>query len=1069
MWRYLFTAGCIFGLTLSLSSTAFCQTSKHEEGLRENRPDVFALTGATVVVSPGKRLESATIVVRDGKIADVGTDIQVPADARIINVAGKTIYPGLIDSFAEQPLEQASPSAAYWNKLIRPERVVSRELKGADADYGALRKQGIVAQLLAPAGNIIKGTSAIVQTLDGDANESILRSRFAQHLRLTIGRGGGRTQYPNSPMGAVALSRQAMYDAQWYRDAWKAAHADSNLPRPEYNAALAELEAAIDGQQPVIIDASNELFALRANRFAREFGLRLILRGSGDEYRRLDAIREIGRTVLLPVNFPKAPNVATVESAIDASLEELMEWDIAPENPGRMQAAGIKFALCSFGLEKRGDFLKAVRKAVDRGLEPEAALAALTTVPARLFEIENDLGTIEHGKLASFLITDGDLFAKKTKIVETWVNGERHEFATQKNRKLAGEWELKFSATKGKPEKLLLAVGKGDRLSAKIRPEQTTVDYKKAVKLSRFGLKGVRASGTFASDDFGCDGVAQFTFVASADDATPSAGHIVWPDGVRSTLMATRTATADEAADEDAATKKDEKSADSEDSDAGDSDEDEPDEDAADDDKQDKAPAEPQPASFAVNYPLGAFGVEQPVEASTVVFRNATVWTCADAGILKKTSVLVRDGKIAAIGKDFEIPDGAVEIDLKGKHITPGIIDCHSHMASDGGINESAQAITAEVRIGDFIDCDDITIYRHLAGGVTSANILHGSANPIGGQNQVIKLRWGMMGEDMKFAEAPAGIKFALGENVKQSNWGNEYRTRYPQTRMGVEQIMRDEFETAKEYVRKWDAWKKTGRGLPPRRDLELDTIAEILAGERWIHCHSYRQDEILTLIRVLDDYDITIGTFQHILEGYKVANEMAAHGAMGSAFSDWWAYKFEVYDAIPYDGALMHNAGVVVSFNSDDRELARHLNQEAAKAVKYGGLSPQEALKFVTLNPAKQLRIDQYVGSIEVGKHADLVVWNKQPLSNFARCEQTWVDGRLYFDRKTDAKQRTKTHKMRTALIQKVLASGEPMKKPGEKNKDDESDLWPREDVFCFGNGLGNGHECATGCRTSN
>ncbi|MDB4614683.1 amidohydrolase, partial [bacterium] len=566
-----------------------------------------------------------------------------------------------------------------------------------------------------------------------------------------------------------------------------------------------------------------------------------------------------------------------------------------------------------------------------------------------------------------------------------------------------------------------------------------------------------RVSGTFDSDDFGMNGVARFTFVSSAADTTASLGQIVWPDGTRSKLLANRYVTATgSATDTDAKTEGDDKGSKGKDDDSnqGDSEDDAQDTDG----KAEKKPA--GPALFAVNYPLGAFGVSEAAASQHIVFRNATVWTCGDAGIVKQASVLINDGKIVAVGTNIEVPAGAKEINLRGKHITPGIIDCHTHMGTDGGVNESAQAVTAEVRIGDFIDCNDITIYRHLAGGVTSANILHGSANPIGGQNQVIKLRWGANDEELKFAEAPAGIKFALGENVKQANWGDDYRTRYPQTRMGVEQLMRDEFEAAKEYVADWDRWKKTGNGLPPQRDLELDTIAEILAGKRWIHCHSYRQDEILALIRVLDDYDVTIGTFQHILEGYKVANEMAEHGAMGSAFSDWWAYKFEVFDAIPYDGALMHNAGVVVSFNSDDRELARHLNQEAAKAVKYGGLSPEEALKFVTLNPAKQLRIDEHVGSIEVGKHADLAIWSARPLSNFARCEQTWVDGKKFFDREDDAKLRSAAHEMRTALIQKVLASGEKMKKPGEKDED-ESGLWPREDVFCFGNGLGNGHEC--------
>jgi N-acetylglucosamine-6-phosphate deacetylase len=331
---------------------------------------------------------------------------------------------------------------------------------------------------------------------------------------------------------------------------------------------------------------------------------------------------------------------------------------------------------------------------------------------------------------------------------------------------------------------------------------------------------------------------------------------------------------------------------------------------------------------------------------------------------------------------------------------------------------------------------------------VTSSNILHGSANPIGGQNQVIKLRWGLLAEDLKFAEAPAGVKFALGENVKQSNWARP-TNRYPQSRMGVEQIIRDEFSAGRDYLRRQEAYSRDRSGLPVRRDLELDAVAEILTGKRWIHCHSYRQDEILAFLRTCDAYQVKVGTLQHVLEGYKIADIIAKHGAGGSSFSDWWAYKFEVQDAIPYNGALMHRAGVVVSFNSDDRELARHLNLEAAKAMKYGDVPAEEALKFVTLNPAKQLKIDQYVGSLEVGKQADLVVWSTSPLSTLTRCEQTWVDGRKYFDRDGDKQLREEQQKMRVALVRRILESGAPTRKAGE-HETAEEDLWPRADLFC-------------------
>lgn len=466
-----------------------------------------------------------------------------------------------------------------------------------------------------------------------------------------------------------------------------------------------------------------------------------------------------------------------------------------------------------------------------------------------------------------------------------------------------------------------------------------------------------------------------------------------------------------------------------------------------------------QPASYDVNYPLGAFGRDGfPAEASTVAFQNATVWTCGTAGVLENATVVIDAGKIVAVGPDVEIPVGAAVVDASGQHLTPGIIDCHSHIATDGGVNEGTQAITAEVRIGDFMDADDISIYRQLAGGVTSSNILHGSANPIGGQNQVIKMRWGARGPGIKFRAAPPGIKFALGENVKQSNWGDDHTTRYPQTRMGVDELHIDAFQRAITYRQQWERWRRDATGLPPRVDLELEALAEVVEGKRWIHCHSYRQSEIMALMLTCDRFGITIGTFQHILEGYKVADEMAKRGIMGSAFSDWWAYKFEVYDAIPFAGALMHNAGVVVSYNSDDAEMGRRLNAEAAKAVRYGGVPPEEALQFVTLNAARQLRIEDRVGSIEPGKDADLVLWNAPPLSVYAICQQTWVDGRRMFDLKENEQLQQRDRTRHAALVQKILATKAPQRKPGGEDKDGD-ELWPRSDLYCHPHHLHDEH----------
>jgi N-acetylglucosamine-6-phosphate deacetylase len=436
--------------------------------------------------------------------------------------------------------------------------------------------------------------------------------------------------------------------------------------------------------------------------------------------------------------------------------------------------------------------------------------------------------------------------------------------------------------------------------------------------------------------------------------------------------------------------------------------------------------------------PLGAYGRPVPPQRENVLVTNATIWTCEDdTGILDGADLLIVDGTIRAIGEnlagtlagaDAALLETATVIDATGKHVTPGLIDCHSHTGITGGVNEYTQTNTAEVRIGDCIDPDSVNWYRQLAGGLTACNQLHGSANPIGGQNSVVKLKWGSTAEDLRIDDAIPGIKFALGENVKRSEG------RYPNTRMGVETFIRDAFTAARDYERAWQRYNELStdvreRTMPPRRDLELETLVQILNGKRLVHCHSYRQDEILMLIRVADDFGFTIGTFQHVLEGFKVADAIAAHGAGASSFSDWWAYKVEVMDAIPYSGTLMNQVGVNVSFNSDSSELARRMNTEASKAVRYGGLDPHEALKFVTINPAWQLRIDHRTGSLKPGKDADFVIWSDDPLSTYARCEQTWIEGARYFDVADDRRLRESIASERQRLVQKILADahGEP------------------------------------------
>jgi imidazolonepropionase-like amidohydrolase len=421
--------------------------------------------------------------------------------------------------------------------------------------------------------------------------------------------------------------------------------------------------------------------------------------------------------------------------------------------------------------------------------------------------------------------------------------------------------------------------------------------------------------------------------------------------------------------------------------------------------------ANAQRSATAAVLDLTAVSLPVPAAGRLVAITNATIMTASN-GTIPKGTIVIRDGKIAAVGANVAVPAGAKVIDANGKYVTPGIIDAHSHAASEA-INEGTRSITSMVRMEDVLRQDGASLYRILAGGTTTLNILHGSANTIGGQNAVVKLRYGLPVDSLMFEGAPPGIKFALGENVRQTNRniGPGQQGRYPRTRMGVEDVLRDAFTRAQEYRRDWQQYEQKRRSLsgaqraalvPPRRDLELEPLVEILEGKRLVHCHSYRADEILMMLRVAKDFGFRVASFQHVLEGYKVADELAQAGSGASTFADNWAYKLEAWDAIPHNAALMAERGVVVSINSDSDERARRLYQEAAKAMHYGGASEEEALRMITLNAAKHLGVEKRVGSIEVGKDADLAIFTGHPFAPASRVDMTLIDGRVFFDRAT-------------------------------------------------------------------
>jgi imidazolonepropionase-like amidohydrolase len=430
-------------------------------------------------------------------------------------------------------------------------------------------------------------------------------------------------------------------------------------------------------------------------------------------------------------------------------------------------------------------------------------------------------------------------------------------------------------------------------------------------------------------------------------------------------------------------------------------------------------------ASLAPARPAAQAPVTQTA-ARAVAIRGATVLTVT-RGTIQNGVVVLQGNRIAAVGgPETAVPPGAEIIDATGRFVTPGIIDAHSHIAADS-INEGGTTVSSMTGIEDVLDPTDVNIFRDLAGGLTVANVLHGSANPIGGRNSVIKLRWGKhRAEELVFEGAMPGIKFALGENPKDMRFGSrggqsEVPRRYPATRPGVEYVIRDAFTRAKGYQREWQEYERRRKAgedvLAPRRDLQLEPLVEILEGKRLVHAHCYRADEILMMIRLAEEMGFRIATFQHVLEGYQVADEIAAHGAGASTFSDWWAYKVEAEDAIPHNAALMHRRGVLVSVNSDSAEHARRLNTEAAKSIHWGGVTDDEALAMVTINPARQLRIDNRVGSLETGKDADVVIWNKHPLSTYAIVDRVYIDGQQYYDRQADEKRLTDARQEKTRL----------------------------------------------------
>ena len=954
----------LFGLLIVIRVVA--QPTFPTNGVYDHREGLYVFTNATIHTSYNQTLENATLLIREGKIEAVGLDLAVPSGAVVVDLDGKHIYPSFIDLYNQYGLEKAKAvgtrsrvqpqmlsnktGAFLWNEALKPEFNAASNFKTDNKSAKDLRQYGFGAVLTHQQDGINRGTGSFTLLCNTSEHEAILKGEAGQFFSFS--KGVSTQSYPSSLMGSIALLRQTYLDADWYKRSGYKKMKNLSLEAWNENAAL-----------PQFFRVRDRLEILRADKIAKEFGVEYIYLGNGDEYMRLEAIKTTGAALVIPVDFPAAFDVQDPFDALQADLGDMKHWELAPTNPARLAKANIEFAFTIDGLKRKSDFLKNIKKAIEHGLSEEAALKALTFTPAKLAGVINEVGTIEVGKIANFIVTSDGLFEDGMVIHHNWVKGQPDVLKPLTTTDLRGTYVLNYNGradtltVNGSIEKPQFTLKTDDSTTLKVKHRFNN----DLVSLSFNDSDGITAlSGTMVGKDMSGQGtLADGTWIEW------SATHLKGHEGKE---------------------------------------------------KETKKEADKTSELGAITYPFLAFGWEKQPQQATYLIKNATVWTNEADGILENTDVLVEAGKIKKVGKDLKAK-GAIEIDGTGKHLTSGIIDEHSHIAISRGVNEGTQYSSAEVRIGDVVNSDDINIYRQLAGGVTTAQLLHGSANPIGGQAALIKFRWGVTPEEMKFEGADGFIKFALGENVKQSNWGDNYRYRFPQTRMGVEQVYEDHFTRAREY----EAAMKADP-INTRRDLEMDCLLEILNSERFVTCHSYVQSEINMLMKVAENHGFVLNTFTHILEGYKVADKMAEHGAGGSSFSDWWAYKSEVLDAIPYNGALMHSQGVTVAFNSDDAEMARRLNQEAAKAVMYGGLSEEEAWKFVTLNPAKLLHIDDRVGSIKSGKDADIVLWSTNPLAVYARAEKTFVDGVLYYDLEQEAAKRAAVQAERARLIQKML-----------------------------------------------
>ncbi|PWL38348.1 amidohydrolase [Flagellimonas aquimarina] len=946
------------------------------DGVKTKNNNYMAFTNAKIYVTPNQIIENGTLLIQNGKVIQVGNTVSIPKNTVVEDLEGKYIYPSFIDVFSSFGVK-------------KPKKAESR---GRSAQYNASREGFYWNDHIMPENDAISSFN-----YDDKKAKELRKAGFGvvnSHIQDGIARGSGvlvalndhgseskriledrSAQYfsfkksiaKNQSYPTSLMGATALMRQLYYDMAW---YSKGNVDTKDRS-----IEALLENKgMTQIFAAGNNGNVLRADKIGDQFGVQYAILAGGDEYEYIQEVKATNAKLIVPLNFPKAYDVSNPYEAHYVTLKDMKHWNLAPSNPKALEENSIQFSFTLQNLKSPSEFKSKLMKAIDHGLSKTKALEALTTVPANILGKSNEIGSLQVGRQANLLIASGDIFEKGATLYENWVQGEKNVINSKDHEDIRGDYNLVINGI----TYALSITGESSKPKAVVKRDTVKLDSKIEYKTDWLNL-------SFSNND----GESYRLIALITEDRENIKGRITLPNGNESSVNIQKTASFEE--------------------------------------KEKTHSKGDSPKLMPLTYPNVGYGYKVMPKQENFLFKNATVWT--GETIMETTDVLVKNGKITKIGKGLNAGNSKL-VDATGKHLTAGIIDEHSHIGALA-VNEAGHNSTAEVKMTDVVDPKDMDIYRNLAGGVTTIQLLHGSANPIGGRSAILRLKWGESADGLIFQNSPKFIKFALGENVKQSNW--QSFSRFPQTRMGVEQLFVDYFQRAKEY----DTKKKSGQAF--RYDEEMETLAEILNGERFISCHSYVQSEINMLMKVAEKFNFRVNTFTHILEGYKVADKMAEHGVGGSTFSDWWAYKYEVNDAIPYNAAIMAAQGVTVAINSDDAEMSRRLNQEAGKTVKYGGMSEIEAWKTVTLNPAKLLHIDDRVGSIEIGKDADLVLWNDHPLSVYAKAEKTMIEGVVYFDLEKDKSLRESVKKERSQLISMMLnekANGAKMQGPKENKK---------------------------------